>query len=158
MAIIDASYVLTRAAIRAAQSDTLGTAVYSQTGQPSVVVTAQNPVVVDGVQLHDWWADRCRVDLFGLASVAGATLRLKLLVGSSVQADEWVTVLNGAVLVQPGTINGSLTLGIASGWLGKFWVLLGEVGGGEVCGFAARYTLDRAGAGLYSALGNGVAP
>ena len=157
----DAANFVHKSVIRPTRLDELGTgAVYSQVGQPRSIVTSTIDVEVDAVRCVDWWPDRCRVDLFGLGSDNGATLRLKLLCSNVDKATHWVTVLNRSVIVPPKSLSNpvSLTLGIASGWLSQWWLLVGSVGNGETVEFCARYTLDRGAAGLYSAGGDGTGP
>lgn len=157
----DAANFVHRSVIRPAASDLLGTAVYTQPGQPRSVVEDTVERELDAVRCVGWWADRCRVDLFGLGSETGTTVRLKLLCSNVDKATSWVTVLNRSVVVPAKTLTDplTLTLGIASGWLAQWWLLVGSVANaGEVCTFSARYTLDLGRAGLYSAGGDGTAP
>jgi hypothetical protein len=155
---VDFWNVISREDIRPASGDLLGTGgVYAQIGKPRTVVDAADFVPADGVRCAGWWADRCRVDLFGVASDAGATLRLQLVCGNADNLTNPVVLIDRGVVIPANTKTAplSLSLGVASGWLAQYWVLLAHVGVGESCEFSARYTLDRGAAGLYAAFGTG---
>lgn len=156
----DLGNAITRAVIRPVTADTLGTgAVYSQPGQPRARVSAPSaaPVPCDGVALEGWWADRCRVDLYQISSATNCLLRLSLMASNVERGDAAVILISRQIAVTPASKTEpiTLTLGIASGWLAKYWVLFGSVDvPGAVVDFGARYTLDRGSSGLYSAFGD----
>jgi len=155
---VDFANVIVREDIRPASGDLLGTGgVYTQPGKTRTVVTSDVFIPVDGVRCAGWWADRCRVDLFGIASNQGATLRLQLVCSNADNISNPVVVIDRGIIVPANSLSApvALSLGIASGWLAQYWVLLAHVDAGEECEFSARYTLDRGSAGLYSAPGAG---
>lgn len=157
---MDLGNAITRQLIRPVTADTLGTgAVYSQPGQPRARVTAllNDQVPVDGVVCEGWWADRCRVDLYGVSSAFNCFLRLTLICANVERADAFVTLFSRQIALTPASLSQplTLTLGIASGWLSKYWVLLGSTDTpGASADFGARYTLDRGSSGLYVAFGD----
>jgi hypothetical protein len=161
---VDLGNAVTRQLIRPVTADTLGTgAVYSQPGQPRARVTALgiDAAPVDGVVCEGWWADRCRVDLYQVSSATNCNLRLTLICSNVERADGFVTLFSRQIALTPATLAQprTLTLGIASGWLSKYWVLLGSTDvAGAVAEFGARYTLDRGSSGLYTAFGDLTAP
>lgn len=155
---MDISSAIHRELIRPAARDVCGTAgVYTQ---PGTLRTVENTVhaPTDGVRCDGWWADRCRVDLFGVASDAGATLRLRLINCNADDISDGVIVIDRGIVI-PANSKAQplkLSLGIASGWLAQYWVLTAAVlNPGESCEFQARYLLDRGAAGLYAAFGDG---
>jgi hypothetical protein len=162
--MFDLGNAITRSVIRPVTADTLGTgAVYSQPGQPRARVLALGPdeVPVDGVACEGWWADRCRVDLYQIASGFTCNLRLTLLCSNVERGDGAVKLFSRQIAVTPKTLAEpiTLTLGIASGWLAKYWVLFGSTDlQGATVEFGARYTLDRGSSGLYTAFGDLTAP
>ena len=107
--------------------------------------------------LADWYADRVRVDLVDLYSTTGTTFTWRLLSGEQCAADGFAEQGKGSLVI-PANVKVSKTLLIASGWLFDFVAIVGNVTGGTDLRFAARWTLDRAGAGLYFALGEGIVP
>lgn len=158
--MFDLGNAITRQLIRPVAADTLGTgSVYSQPGQPRARVTALGPdsAPVDGVACEGWWADRCRVDLYQVSSAFTCKLRLTLICSNVERGDGFVTLFTRQVALTPKSLTEpvTLTLGIASGWLSKYWVLFGSTDTvGASAEFGARYTLDRGSSGLYTAFGD----
>lgn len=161
---MDLGPALGRELIYPRPGDPLGTGgVYSQPGrpQPKVQTDAVALLPVDGVELGGWWADRCTVDLYDVSSSSGATLRLQLVCANVKIVSTPKVVLSRGVVIPAGTKSETMNLqfGVASGWLAQFWVLLARVTvAGNDATFSARYTLDRAGAGLYADPGDGTIP
>ena len=101
------------------------------------------------------------MDLYGISSATATTLSIQLVCSNVERADGFVTLFKRTVALTPKSVAEpvTLTLGIASGWLAKYWVLFAHIDQpGDVVEFGARYTLDRAGAGLYTAFGDGTSP
>jgi len=130
--------------------------VYRVAGQ-SVSVTSATEVPIAGVMLADWYADRVRVDLVDMFSAAGTTFNFRLLSGEQCAADGFAEMGKGSVVL-PAGVKVSKTCMIASGWLFDFVAIVGRVTDKTELSFAVRWTLDRAGSGLYFALGEGVVP
>ena len=158
--MFDLGNAITRSVIRPVTADLLGTgAVYSQPGQPRAKVTALAPdsAPVDGVALEGWWADRCRVDLYQISTAFNCKLRLTLICSNVERGDGAVTLFSRQIALTPKSLTEpvTVTLGVASWWLAKYWVLFGSTDQqGAVVDFGARYTLDRGSSGLYTAFGD----
>ena len=153
---MDLRHAVTRPAVRRASYDPLGLAVYRVAGQ-SVTVTSDTEVPTAGVMLADWYADRVRIDLVDMYSSTGTTFTWRILSGDQCEADGFAEQTKGSVVI-PANQSVSRTCCIVSGWLFDFVAIVGRVTPGSELRFTVRWTLDRAGAGLYAALGEGMVP